>query len=62
MSPRTDSEMAENSRDFAVRLSANRLLGCGALYSYTPLSGSAPATLTADPVSEFVILPEISRQ
>jgi len=43
MLPRTEFEMAENIRDFLVAwddgLDGGRLVGCGALHFYTPLSG-----------------------
>ncbi len=39
MLPRTEFEMAENIRDFLIAIMGNRLIGCGALHYYTPLSG-----------------------
>jgi len=39
MLPRTEFEMAENIRDFLVAYDDGRLVGCGALHFYTPLSG-----------------------
>lgn len=39
MLPRTEFEMAENIRDFEIAVEDNRLVGCGALHYYTPLSG-----------------------
>lgn len=36
--PRTELEMAECIRDFVVAHSEGRLVGCGALHFYTPLS------------------------
>jgi amino-acid N-acetyltransferase len=39
MLPRTEFEMAENIRDFAVAWEDGRLVGCGALHFYTPYSG-----------------------
>lgn len=39
MLPRTEFEMAENIRDFKIASDGGRLVGCGALHFYTPLSG-----------------------
>jgi amino-acid N-acetyltransferase len=39
MLPRTEFEMAENIRDFKIAADSGRLVGCGALHFYTPLSG-----------------------
>jgi len=39
MLPRTEFEMAENIRDFKIASAGGRLVGCGALHFYTPLSG-----------------------
>lgn len=39
MLPRTEFELAESIRDFTVVLDEGRLMGCGALHIYTPLSG-----------------------
>ena len=39
MLPRTEFEMAENIRDFKIAGDTGRLVGCGALHFYTPLSG-----------------------
>jgi len=39
MLPRTEFEMSENIRDFTVVYAGSRLLGCGALHFYTPVSG-----------------------
>jgi amino-acid N-acetyltransferase len=39
MLPRTEFEMSENIRDFTVVYDGSRLLGCGALHFYTPVSG-----------------------
>lgn len=38
MLPRTEFEMAENIRDFTVGESSSRLVACGALHFYTPMS------------------------
>ncbi len=38
MLPRTELDMAENIRDFAVAWSGDVLAGCGALHFYTPTS------------------------
>jgi amino-acid N-acetyltransferase len=38
MLPRTEFEMSENIRDFAVAYDGDTLLGCGALHFYTPLT------------------------
>ena len=39
MLPRTEFEMAENIRDFLIAIEDGRLVGCGALHYYTPVSG-----------------------
>ncbi len=39
MLPRTEFELAESIRDFSVVLDEGKLIGCGALHIYTPLSG-----------------------
>lgn len=39
MLPRTEFELAESIRDFTVALEDGKLLGCGALHIYTPVSG-----------------------
>ncbi len=39
MLPRTEFELSENMRDFAVALSENVLIGCGALHFYSPVVG-----------------------
>jgi amino-acid N-acetyltransferase len=39
MLPRTEFEISENIRDFTVVYAGSRLLGCGALHFYTPVSG-----------------------
>jgi amino-acid N-acetyltransferase len=39
MLPRTEFEISENIRDFTVVYAGPRLLGCGALHFYTPISG-----------------------
>ncbi len=38
MLPRTESELAENIRDFLVACCAERIIGCGALHFYGPAS------------------------
>lgn len=38
MLPRTESELAENIRDFVVASSNGRIVGCGALHFYGPAS------------------------
>jgi amino-acid N-acetyltransferase len=38
MLPRTEFEMSENIRDFSVAYEEDRLVGCGALHFYTPLT------------------------
>jgi amino-acid N-acetyltransferase len=38
MLPRTEFEICENIRDFTVVYSGSRLLGCGVLHFYTPVS------------------------
>ena len=39
MLPRTEFEISENIRDFTVAYAGPKLLGCGALHFYTPVSG-----------------------
>jgi amino-acid N-acetyltransferase len=39
MLPRTEFEMSENIRDFMLAFSGDRLVGCGALHFYSPVSG-----------------------
>lgn len=39
MLPRTEFELSENMRDFAVALSGARIVGCGALHFYSPVVG-----------------------
>jgi len=39
MLPRTEFELSENMRDFAVALSGDQLVGCGALHFYSPVVG-----------------------
>jgi amino-acid N-acetyltransferase len=39
MLPRTEFELSENIRDFIVVYEESKLLGCGALHFYTPISG-----------------------
>lgn len=39
MLPRTEFEMSENIRDFTVVYLGHRLVACGALHFYTPVSG-----------------------
>jgi len=39
MLPRTEFEISENIRDFTVVYAGSRLIGCGALHFYTPISG-----------------------
>src|SRR6185312_9690914 len=38
MLPRTEFEMSENIRDFSVAHEGDKLVGCGALHFYTPLT------------------------
>jgi amino-acid N-acetyltransferase len=39
MLPRTEFELSENIRDFSVAYCGERLVGCGALHFYTPVTG-----------------------
>ncbi|HET8550303.1 MAG TPA: N-acetyltransferase [Bryobacteraceae bacterium] len=39
MLPRTEFEMSENIRDFTLAFAGERLVGCGALHFYSPVSG-----------------------
>jgi amino-acid N-acetyltransferase len=39
MLPRTEFEIAENMRDFAIAFSGEALVGCGALHFYSPVIG-----------------------
>jgi amino-acid N-acetyltransferase len=39
MLPRTEFELSENMRDFAVAFSGDELVGCGALHFYSPVVG-----------------------
>jgi amino-acid N-acetyltransferase len=39
MLPRTEFELSENMRDFAVAHAGGRLVGCGALHFYSPVIG-----------------------
>jgi amino-acid N-acetyltransferase len=48
MLPRTEFELAENIRDFVVVYEGERLLGCGALHFYTPVSAEV-RSLAVDP-------------
>ena len=47
MLPRTEFEMSENIRDFTVVYAGPRLLGCGALHFYTPVSGEVRSLAVA---------------
>lgn len=48
MLPRTEFEMSENIRDFVLAYSGGRLVGCGALHFYSPVSGEV-RSLAVDP-------------
>src|SRR3981081_4250687 len=48
MLPRTEFEMSENIRDFAVLYSGSDLIGCGALHFYSPVVGEV-RSLAVDP-------------
>lgn len=39
MLPRTEFELSENMRDFAVAFAGDQLVGCGALHFYSPVVG-----------------------
>ena len=39
MLPRTEFELSENMRDFAVAFAGEQLVGCGALHFYSPVVG-----------------------
>jgi amino-acid N-acetyltransferase len=51
MLPRTEFEMAENIRDFAVATAGGRLAGCAALHFYTPTSAEV-RSLAVDPAGK----------
>ncbi len=51
MLPRTEFEMAENIRDFTVASQDGRLLGCGALHFYTPITGEV-RSVAVDPAAK----------
>jgi amino-acid N-acetyltransferase len=48
MLPRTEFEMSENIRDFAVVTAGDRIAGCAALHFYTPTSAEV-RSLAVDP-------------
>jgi amino-acid N-acetyltransferase len=48
MLPRTEFEMSENIRDFAVVTAGSRIAGCAALHFYTPTSAEV-RSLAVDP-------------
>jgi amino-acid N-acetyltransferase len=48
MLPRTEFELSENIRDFAVVYSGGQLVGCGALHFYSPLTAEI-RSLAVDP-------------
>lgn len=48
MLPRTEFEMSENIRDFAVAYDGRRLAGCGALHFYSPTTAEV-RSLAVDP-------------
>ena len=48
MLPRTEFEMSENIRDFAVVTAGKRIAGCAALHFYTPTSAEV-RSLAVDP-------------
>jgi amino-acid N-acetyltransferase len=52
MLPRTEFEMSENIRDFAVIYAGSQLLGCGALHFYTPTSGEIRSLAVAPAVKQ----------
>jgi amino-acid N-acetyltransferase len=47
MLPRTEFELSENIRDFTVVYEQSKLLGCGALHFYTPISGEVRSLAVA---------------
>jgi amino-acid N-acetyltransferase len=51
MLPRTEFEISENIRDFTVVYAGSRLIGCGALHFYTPISGEI-RSLAVDPAAK----------
>ena len=53
MLPRTEFEMSENIRDFSVAREDGKLVGCGALHFYTPISAE---------VRSLAVLPELKKQ
>ena len=48
MLPRTELEMSENIRDFSVVSDGSRLMACGALHFYTPITGEI-RSIAVDP-------------
>ncbi len=53
MLPRTEFEMSENIRDFSVAFAGDRLVGCGALHFYTPVTAE---------VRSLAVLPAAKQQ
>lgn len=51
MLPRTEFELVENLRDFAVACDAGELLGCGALHFYTAAMGEI-RSLAVEPAAQ----------
>jgi amino-acid N-acetyltransferase len=47
MLPRTEFELSENIRDFTVIEGGGKIVGCGALHFYTPISGEVRSLATA---------------
>jgi amino-acid N-acetyltransferase len=47
MLPRTEFEISENIRDFTLAFAGDRLVGCGALHFYSPLTGEVRSLAVA---------------
>lgn len=48
MLPRTEFELSESLRDFTVAESEGRLVGCGALHFYSPITGEVRSLAVAE--------------
>ncbi len=53
MLPRTEFELCENMRDFAIAVDGEKILGCGALHFYSPVSAE---------VRSLAVAPDIKTQ
>jgi amino-acid N-acetyltransferase len=55
MLPRTEFEMSENIRDFTLAFAGGRLVGCGALHFYSPVTGEIRSLAVAPDVKSHGI-------